>query len=76
MTATSPGWTKPNMGMSSMLEQETKKADVEECPKASHRVGLLINEPPGIAELLFTKSSNDFKSRAYRKLQTEQVGRF
>jgi len=34
-------------------QQETKKADVAEHPKVFHRVGLLINEPLGIAELLF-----------------------
>jgi len=33
--------------------QETKKADVEEHPKDFHRVGLLINEPLGVAELPF-----------------------
>jgi hypothetical protein len=30
-----------------------KKADVAEHPKAFHHVGLLINEPPGAAGLLF-----------------------
>ena len=30
-----------------------KKADVEEYPKAFDHVGLLVNEPPGSAELLF-----------------------
>ena len=31
----------------------TKKADVREHPQAFAHVGLLINEPPGSAELLF-----------------------
>jgi hypothetical protein len=31
----------------------TKKADVAEHPKAFDHVGLLVNEPPGTAELLF-----------------------
>jgi hypothetical protein len=30
-----------------------KKADVIERPKTFHHVGLLVNEPPGIAELPF-----------------------
>jgi hypothetical protein len=30
-----------------------KKADVPLCPEAFRHVGLLINEPPGIAELPF-----------------------
>jgi hypothetical protein len=30
-----------------------KKADVTEHPKAFDHVGLLIDEPPGTAELLF-----------------------
>ena len=32
---------------------KTKKADVTEPPKAFDHVGLLVNEPPGTAELLF-----------------------
>jgi hypothetical protein len=32
----------------------TKKADVAEHPKALGHVGLLLNEPPGRAELLFS----------------------
>jgi hypothetical protein len=32
---------------------KTKKADVVEHPKVFHHVGLLFNEPPGKAELLF-----------------------
>ena len=32
---------------------ETKKADVAEHPEAFDHVGLLFNEPPGRAELLF-----------------------
>ena len=31
---------------------ETKKADVMEHPKAFDHVGLLVNEPPGVAGLL------------------------
>jgi hypothetical protein len=31
----------------------TKKADVAEHPQVFDRVGLLVNEPPGTAELLF-----------------------
>jgi hypothetical protein len=31
----------------------TKKADVAEHPKAFNHVGLLVNQPPGTAELLF-----------------------
>jgi hypothetical protein len=31
---------------------ENKKADVAEHPKAFDHVGLLVNEPPGTAELL------------------------
>ena len=33
---------------------QTKKADVAEHPQALDHVGLLVNEPPGTAELLFT----------------------
>jgi hypothetical protein len=33
---------------------ENKKADVAEHPKVFDYVGLLFNEPPGRAELLFT----------------------
>jgi hypothetical protein len=33
---------------------KTKKADVVEAPKAFDHVGLLVNKPPGTAELLFT----------------------
>jgi len=32
---------------------ENKKADVAEHPKALDHVGLLVNEPPGTAELPF-----------------------
>ena len=34
-----------------------KKADAAEHPEVFHRVGLLTNEPPGGAGLLFIKSS-------------------
>jgi hypothetical protein len=33
---------------------KTRKADVVEHPQAFDHVGLLVNKPPGIAELLFT----------------------
>ena len=36
-----------------VLSPETKKADVAEHPKVFDHVGLLFNEPPGRAELLF-----------------------
>ena len=32
---------------------ENEKADVAEHPKVSGHVGLLVNQPPGKAELLF-----------------------
>jgi hypothetical protein len=32
---------------------KNKKTDVVQRPKAFYHVGLLINEPPGTAELLF-----------------------
>jgi hypothetical protein len=35
------------------LAARNKKADAEEHPKVFHRVGLLINEPPGLAEMPF-----------------------
>jgi hypothetical protein len=35
------------------LWTRTKKADVVEYPKVFDHVGLLTNEPPGSAELLF-----------------------
>jgi hypothetical protein len=42
----------------------TKKADVAEHPLVFDHVGLLVNEPPGTAELLSIKSSDDLRSRA------------
>jgi hypothetical protein len=33
--------------------QKTKKADVVECLKVAHHVGLLFNEPPSSAGLFF-----------------------
>jgi hypothetical protein len=36
-----------------------KTTDVVEDPKVFDRVGLLFNEPPGKAELLFIQSSDD-----------------
>jgi hypothetical protein len=35
------------------LPSRTKKADVFKHPKAFGHVGLLVNKPPGSAELLF-----------------------
>jgi hypothetical protein len=35
------------------MSPRTKKADVAEHPKIFDHVGLLFNEPPGRAELLF-----------------------
>jgi hypothetical protein len=37
----------------------TKKADAGKHPKVLNHVGLLFNEPPGKAGLLFTKSSEN-----------------
>jgi hypothetical protein len=34
--------------------RKEKKADMVEQPQASDHVGLLVNEPPGAAGLLFT----------------------
>jgi hypothetical protein len=36
-----------------LLSPENKKADVAEHPEVFDHVGLLFNEPPGKAELLF-----------------------
>jgi hypothetical protein len=36
-----------------VLSPRTKKADVAEHPRAFGHVGLLFNQPPGKAELLF-----------------------
>jgi hypothetical protein len=36
------------------MPPRTKKADVMERPQAFDHVGLLFNEPPGTAELLFS----------------------
>jgi len=41
------GWLPPSHAA------ETKKADVVENPKVFDHVGLLVNEPPGTAGLLF-----------------------
>jgi hypothetical protein len=35
------------------VPRKTKKADMAEHPKVSGHVGLLVNEPPGKAGLLF-----------------------
>ena len=40
-------------GKHSRLPTTTKKADVAEHPKVFDHVGLLVNEPPGTAGLLF-----------------------
>ena len=37
----------------SLANRAQKKADVAEHPKVFHHVGLLVNEPPGPAGLLF-----------------------
>jgi hypothetical protein len=47
---------------------KNKKADVAEHPKVFDHVGLLFNEPPGKAELLFIQSSDE------HSLQPEQSG--
>ena len=36
-----------------VVRRATKKADVAEHPQVFDHVGLLVNEPPGTAELLF-----------------------
>lgn len=36
-----------------LSKHKNKKADVTEHPEVFHHVGLLVNEPPGTAELLF-----------------------
>jgi hypothetical protein len=41
------------MGTCELRTSTTKKADVAEYPKVLDHVGLLANEPPGTAELLF-----------------------
>ena len=41
------------------MAAKTKKADVIERPQAFDHVGLLCNEPPGMAGLLFIQSSED-----------------
>jgi hypothetical protein len=43
----------PCLDYERLLSPRTKKADVAEHPKALDHVGLLFNEPLGIAELLF-----------------------
>jgi hypothetical protein len=45
------GWTPT-------VPNHKKRADVAEHPKVFGHVGLLFNEPPGKAELLFTQSSD------------------
>jgi 2-keto-3-deoxy-L-rhamnonate aldolase RhmA len=41
------------LGYERLLSPRTKKADVAEHPKVFGHVGLLVNEPPGKAGLLF-----------------------
>jgi hypothetical protein len=41
------GWLRPPR------DAEMKQADVVEHPEVFHHVGLLVNEPPGTAELPF-----------------------
>ena len=43
----------PPAGCKGVAPPKTKKAGVVEHPKAFDHVGLLVNEPPGRAELLF-----------------------
>jgi hypothetical protein len=45
--------------------QPKKKADVVEHPEAFDHVGLLANEPPGQAGLLFISSSDDSHSQVF-----------
>jgi hypothetical protein len=42
--------------------QRNKKADVVEHPQVFDHVGLLFDEPPGLAGLPFIESSDEFKS--------------
>jgi hypothetical protein len=44
---------KPGNGCERLLSPRTQKADVAERPQAFDHVGLLTNEPSGMAELLF-----------------------
>jgi hypothetical protein len=50
-------WAVPSLSSLSIASayapRKNKKADVTERPKAFHHVGLLANEPPGMAEMLF-----------------------
>jgi hypothetical protein len=48
----------PRLSHRGGLVETTKKADAAEDLEVFHRVGLLINEPPGCAGLLFIQSSN------------------
>jgi hypothetical protein len=41
-------------------QKKTKKAGVVEYPEVFHHVGLLVDESPGVAGLLFIQSSNSF----------------
>jgi hypothetical protein len=42
-----------NASIDSLANMIAKKTDVAEHPKVFHHVGLLVNEPPGPAGLLF-----------------------
>jgi hypothetical protein len=44
---------KSSDGCERLVSPRTKKADVAEHPKVFGHVGLLFNQPPGKAELLF-----------------------
>jgi hypothetical protein len=48
--------------MGALDEACEKKADVAEHPGGFDHVGLLVNEPPGPAGLLFIQSSDDLNS--------------
>ena len=47
------------MKVASVKRHPNKMADAIDCPQAFYYVGLLVNEPFRMAELLFTESSND-----------------
>jgi len=60
------------MKVASVKRHPNKKADATECPQAFHYVGLLVNEPPGAAELLFIESSEDPESVAVNCLKYDR----
>ena len=51
-------WHVPDWFQTSWVTKN-KKTDVAEHPKVLGHVGLLFNEPPGKAELLFIQSSDE-----------------